>query len=237
MKAAIFLLTAFILFPMSNVFSQQDTQGKWKLGAYNFASKKSYDIAEFGTYIEFTSEMRFGGSTGCNSYGGQFARKDDGTISAGDIISTDRMCPGSVGEFEAEYLELLGNVRKLEVGGETLTLTDTRTGHFLRFTKDNPADAADPVNEDETETIFVANRSVRCKGIEALRCMLVKKNRNAKWENYYDTIMGFDYKPGLFYKLKVKRNYGEDAGFNTCVYRHELVTVLAKGKDEVTIYR
>jgi heat shock protein HslJ len=215
-------------------FSQQEAMGKWKLGTYSFASKKAYNISEFGTYIEFAAELRFGGSTGCNSYRGQFIQKGS-EISAGNIISTDMMCPGEKGEFESEFLELLGKVNKLEVKENALVLTDTRTGYFLRFVKDKPETVSDAENDNETETIYVANRTVRCRGIEPLRCMLVKKARNAKWENYYDTIIGFDYKPGQFYKLKVRRTPLPE-GNELCAYRHQLVKVLAKGKQEAAIY-
>lgn len=218
-----------------SVFSQQDMIGKWKLGSYSLASKKEYNVSEFGTYIEFAAEMRFAGSTGCNSYRGQFVQKD-GVVSAGDIISTDMMCPGEKGEFEVEFLDLLGKVNKLEVKGNALTLTDTRTGYFLRFVKDKPETVSDAENDNDTETLYVANRTVRCRGIEPLRCMLVKRNRNARWENYYDSIIGFDYKPGQFYKLKVRRTPAPE-GNELCVYRHQLVRVLAKGKSELTIYR
>jgi heat shock protein HslJ len=218
-----------------SAFSQQETIGKWKLGSFSLASKKAYNISEFGTFIEFADELRFGGSTGCNSYRGQFVQKG-GEISAGNIISTDMMCPGEKAEFEMEFLDLLGKVNKLEVKGNALTLTDTKTGYFLRFVKDKPETVSDTENDNDTETLYVANRTVRCRGIEPLRCMLVKRDRNAKWENYYDTIIGFDHKPGQFYKLKVRRTPAPE-GNELCVYRHQLVKVLAKGKTEAAIYR
>lgn len=63
------------------------------------------------------------------------------------------------------------------------------------------------INEENVFTYWVGASKVPCTGVGPMQCMLVKKGVDfdaLKWTNFYDTIIGFDYKPGYVYKLKVK---------------------------------
>lgn len=63
-----------------------------------------------------------GGSSGCNSYGGQY--EVEGTrLQLGDIASTEMAClPQAVMDQEAEYHRTLGQVDSFQVAGNRLEL-------------------------------------------------------------------------------------------------------------------
>lgn len=62
-------------------------------------------------------------------------------------------------------------------------------------------------NEENVFTYWIGSSTVPCTGVAPIQCMQVKKGADfdaLEWTYFYDTIKGFDYKPGYVYKLKVK---------------------------------
>jgi heat shock protein HslJ len=69
--------------------------------------------------IEFGSEGRIAGSTGCNSMMGTYA-VDGASLSFGPLATTKRACAAPNGEVETVLLEALASVTGWEVGGDGL---------------------------------------------------------------------------------------------------------------------
>jgi heat shock protein HslJ len=69
--------------------------------------------------IEFGSEGRVAGSTGCNSMMGTYA-VDGASLSFGPLATTKRACESPRGEVETRLLEALAGVTGWEVGGDGL---------------------------------------------------------------------------------------------------------------------
>lgn len=59
-------------------------------------------------------------------------------------------------------------------------------------------------NAEKTEKLMVASEQGDCVGVVPMKCLLVKKEGETKWEFFYDDIEGFNYEPGYEYVLKVK---------------------------------
>jgi hypothetical protein len=150
------------------------------------------------------------------------------------------------GTFESAFMKVLDKASRYEIKGDTLTLTDPSTGHFLRFRREGspmPEPAAAPKPAPGTpavrEVFFISKNSAKCPITAPMRCLLLKENRNAPWKKYYDEIIGFNFRPGRFYKIEVERVGGEPSGLpgDVTVYRHKLVRILKTSTREKDIYR
>ncbi len=84
-------------------------------------------------YLNFTSEGKLSGSTGCNSFNGSFELKDTGLkISPGAM--TKMMCPGS---GEKEFLTGLANTNSAAIEDGRLMLRDSVGSALLEFIQSN----------------------------------------------------------------------------------------------------
>jgi hypothetical protein len=78
----------------------------------------------------------------------------------------------------------------------------------------------------EILTLYVAPERRECVGVVVQQCLLVRKSPGAEWELFYDTIQGFDYKPGFHYALRVERRRVADPPQDSSAYEWRLIEVL-----------
>ena len=158
----------------------------------------------------------------------------------GTVTTTDMACNELNGSFEGEFMSVLTKANRYELKGNTLTLTDTATGHYMRF-ENMSGTTEPPVGSDETqhEIFYIANRTAKCAAISPQRCLLIKKEKDGTWEKYYDSIIGFTPKPGRFYKIEVARSGDPPSGLpgDVTIYRHKLVHIVRSSTRERDIYR
>ena len=113
-------------------FAQGLPEGKWQLVSYNFQQKIAFPIDRSGITLNIRPNGRLGGSTGCNVYGGSYSF-EDGKLKIGDLISTMRACDEPSTQFEQLFSKTLEGASAFELKDADLTITDTKTGNFLRF--------------------------------------------------------------------------------------------------------
>ena len=77
-------------------------------------------------------------------------------------------------------------------------------------------------------TLFVGDTQVDCPGIGQQKCLLVKSDAAANWTFFYDTIEGFDWKPGYEYKLLVAVREIDPPPVDGSSLAYRLVRVLEK---------
>jgi heat shock protein HslJ len=238
------LLIAALIFT-SCATAQQSIEGKWKISGYTFADKRNFPLDKLEVTLNVDRDIKIAGRSACNLYSGSVTLGPGNSIKLRSFTSTDMACQEIPGSFEGEFMNLLSNADRYELKGGTLTLTDTATGHFLRFERAGvpqpivtPTPVNDPPESDKHEVFYVSNKSANCPIIAPLRCMLIKGDKTAPWKKYYDEIIGFKFKPGRFYKIEVER-VGEPSGLpgDVTVYRHRLVRVIKTSKKEKDIYR
>lgn len=58
--------------------------------------------------------------------------------------------------------------------------------------------------EAKVESLKIASAQVDCSGVAPMKCLSVQREGKTDWENFYDSIQGFDYEPGFDYELRVK---------------------------------
>jgi heat shock protein HslJ len=73
-------------------------------------------------FIQFGSEGRVAGNSGCNRFTGAYETAEDGAIKIGPLASTRMACPEPDMAAEAKFLAMLDQVRKFERDGTKLAL-------------------------------------------------------------------------------------------------------------------
>ena len=77
-----------------------------------------------GTEFTFLGDGRFGGSTGCNRFFGQFSEGADGDLTSGPVGMTMMMCPDDRMAQEHLVLTAIEAVRAISEAGGALSFLD-----------------------------------------------------------------------------------------------------------------
>ncbi len=83
--------------------AQSLPEGKWRLVTYSFAGNVAPPLPGMDITLNIHAEGKLGGKSGCNTYGGEYAVKDD-KLKISDIISTMMACDDSSPQFEHSFL-------------------------------------------------------------------------------------------------------------------------------------
>jgi heat shock protein HslJ len=76
-----------------------------------------------------------GGTTGCNTYGGAWTLKPDGTFSVASMVMTEMACDGARGTQEQVVIEILSKATKLEFQADG-TIRISGDGGSIVFAED-----------------------------------------------------------------------------------------------------
>jgi heat shock protein HslJ len=117
----LFTLFVFVTACGSAAEDEIDITGSWQLSSGSVDGQPIPLIDGSPVTLNVTG-TEIGGSSACNSYGGQFIL--DGTaISIGDLMSTMMMCTPEVMEVEIPYTAALPEVDTVAFNGDQLVLT------------------------------------------------------------------------------------------------------------------
>ncbi|HNN12595.1 MAG TPA: META domain-containing protein [Anaerolineales bacterium] len=119
--ALVFLILAMLTF---NACSSDDANlaGEWVLVSYGSTSSPTPALPDVDTSLSFGADGQFGGTVGCNSFGGGY-KAGSGTVKFEGIISTLMYCEG-VSDQESAVLGMLSDKSvKYSIDGTRLTLT------------------------------------------------------------------------------------------------------------------
>ena len=78
----------------------------------------------------------------------------------------------------------------------------------------------------ENKILYVDSMLVDCVGVGPMKCMKVREDPNASWQNFYDKIVGFDYTAGKSYKISVKVTDVKNPPADTSSKKYELIEIL-----------
>ena len=97
-------------------------EGEWKLVAYGNAANPTPALPNAETSINFGADGQFGGTVGCNTFGGKYKVSGD-EITFSGVFSTEMFCE-ETSEQESLVLGILSEkTMKFQVDGDRLTLT------------------------------------------------------------------------------------------------------------------
>jgi len=122
-KLSFVLITLLVLLSAcSGGGSFLSLEGKWKLISYGDIDNPTPALPEVDTSINFELDGQFGGTVGCNSFGGAYTA-DGNQITFEPIVSTMMFCEG-VSDQETVVLAILSDkTLTAEVDGNYLILT------------------------------------------------------------------------------------------------------------------
>jgi len=84
------------------------------------------------------------------------------------------------------------------------------------------------LQEPETKTLYVGPKLEDCTGVEAQKCLMVKESPDGEYQNFYQTIDGFDYEEGYEYEIVVKVEKVENPPADGSSLKYTLEKVVSK---------
>ncbi|HRK61856.1 MAG TPA: DUF4377 domain-containing protein [Candidatus Omnitrophota bacterium] len=87
---------------------------------------------------------------------------------------------------------------------------------------------AAPKAEAKVESFKIASAQVDCMGVAPMKCLSIQREGKTDWENFYDSIQGFDYEPGFDYEVKVKVTPVENPPADASSLSYALEELVAK---------
>jgi heat shock protein HslJ len=159
--------------------------------------------------ISFThqgSDVRVTGFAGCNTYSSNYSISNGNVILTTDPVATRMACyPADRSPIERDYLAGLTRIRATSVdnyGNPRLLSLSLDNGETLEFSR-----RIDPVmggQEGATKLVYVNSQRVACDaGVVRTTCYQVRDSDNQPWQFWYGDIRGFDFQPGVLYRLRV----------------------------------
>jgi hypothetical protein len=76
--------------------------------------------------------------------------------------------------------------------------------------------------------LTVAGHDMACVAAAPMRCLQVKEGKEKKWLNFYSSIEGFTFTPGVEYVLLVRATLIDNPPLDSSDTRYELVQVLSR---------
>ena len=220
-RVMLFLFAATAVYAQPQVSSQGDD---WRLVAYNFARVNNYNIDDKEVTMTLdTREGRISGNSGCNRFMGPFRFEDSGRLAVGPFAGTLMACPRIDNRFEAEFRETLAGIDSFAFETGYLTLSDKRTGRFMRFQR---------IVKPERYVWYVNKELDDCVGVVKTKCLQVKDSKEAAWQNFFGPIEGFNFRKGRFYIIEVERTKVANPAADGSAYSHKLVRVIKEAKKE-----
>lgn len=119
---ALVLLTLIMLIFNACSNTGVSLTGEWELISYGDASNSTLALPDTETSINFGADSQFGGTVGCNTFGGEYTVNDDQVTFSG-IFSTLMFCEETSNQ-ESEVLAILSDkTLSFSSSGDQLTLT------------------------------------------------------------------------------------------------------------------
>ncbi|WP_428323972.1 DUF4377 domain-containing protein [Nitrosopumilus sp.] len=78
----------------------------------------------------------------------------------------------------------------------------------------------------EEKIFYVDSNLVDCVGVGPMKCMQIREDPDSSWQNFYDSINGFDYAEGKSYKILVKVTDVENPPADASSKNYELIEIL-----------
>lgn len=159
--------------------------------------------------ISFTREQgqpRLSGFSGCNTYAGQYVMANGLLVVPHAPVSTRMACADAErARLEQDYLAALTRITSSRLDSDVqpkrLTLV-LDTGEVLDFGR-----RTDPVTGTQagpSKLVYVAPQRVPCtSGVMKTTCYQVRDTPSQPWQLWHGEILGFDFQPGVQYRLRV----------------------------------
>ncbi|MFC4277095.1 META and DUF4377 domain-containing protein [Achromobacter aloeverae] len=159
------------------------------------------------TFTREGAEPRVTGYAGCNTFTSSYTvGGGQNLILTSDPVSTRMACaPADRSQVERDFLAGLTRITATSADnyGDPRHLTlSLANGDILDFSR-----RIDPVMggaTGATKLVYVNSQRVPCDaGVRRTTCYQVRDSDNQPWQFWYGDIAGFQYHPGIIYRLRV----------------------------------
>ena len=122
-KLSFILITLIVLLSACTAAGDSlSLEGDWKLVSYGDAANPTPALPDVETSLNFGADGQFGGTVGCNSFGGGYTVSGD-QVTFESMVSTMMFCEG-ISDQETVVLGILSDqTLTAELNGNQLTLT------------------------------------------------------------------------------------------------------------------
>jgi len=122
MKKLSFLLITLLILLSACSGNSASLEDEWKLISYGDSASPTPALPNTETSINFGADGQFGGSVGCNTFGGEYTVSGD-EVTFNGVFSTLMFCEGTMDQ-ETVILNMVSDqTLTFEVNGNQLTLT------------------------------------------------------------------------------------------------------------------
>lgn len=223
MKIVSFLCFAVFLLALSSP-GQSSLPDDWRLVEHNFSRMNNYPVGDKDITMTLdTRDQSISGNSGCNRFVGPFRFEDSGRLAVGPFVGTLMSCPRVDDRFETAFRETLSAVDSFNFETGYLTLSDKKTGHFMRFQR---------VIKPERYTWYVNKELQDCIGVVKTKCLQIRDSKDSAWQNFFGPIEGFNFKKGRYYVIEVERTKRSNPAADGSAYSHKLIRLIKEAKKE-----
>ncbi len=95
----------------------------------------------------------------------------------------------------------------------------------------DPPQAAVPLTMD------IAAQRRRCVGEAVQKCLVVRRDGDTAWTNFYDPIEGFTHETGYRYRVLLERQVVPPPAAEGSSFRYRLVRILSREREQEPSWR
>ncbi|WP_052190705.1 META and DUF4377 domain-containing protein [Chitinibacter sp. ZOR0017] len=190
--------------------------GEYELVSLKQAGKAIKLDAKQRPSLQVGEDGRVSGFAACNHFHGELQANP---LKIGPLATTRMMCAPVQMQVETAYLQVLQGAEQLQMHkkGQVLRVKDGQGGE-LRLQR-TPA--------VRTAELWVGPETKPCSaGVMKMDCLQVKTSATGEWENFYNSIAGFQPEAGKSYRLKVKIEKVANPPADASNLRYSLIKVL-----------
>jgi heat shock protein HslJ len=169
---------------------------KWKLVEMNGSRPALPDEVAFTITFEGNSYLL----SGCNLVSGRLRIERERLVFVGPARSTKKACAGGVEAPDAAFVRLTSANPTYRIDQDRLILVSQSGTRWVM--------AKEPLASKNAKTkfIYVAAAKRDCVGMFPTKCLQIRESKAEPWTLLYWGIEGFEYVPGIEYRLRIKED-------------------------------
>ncbi len=186
-----------------------DILGTWQLMKWEGTSDAPNLPEGRAINLTFNDKGAYSGTGGCNRIFGQYTiGPGKGQLSIQPPAATRMACPDSMA-FEDRYLKTLASMTRFE-RRDTQLILSAPNGPTLTYASqtllNRTVAGASGAATTEDRILDVDSQMADCVGVAPRKCLRVRAaddSGKSQWELWYAHIDGFEWKPGVEYRVKI----------------------------------
>jgi heat shock protein HslJ len=169
---------------------------KWKLVEMNGRRPALPDEVAFTITLEGNSYLL----SGCNLVSGRLRIEPQRLVFIGPTRSTKKACVGAAETADVAFSSLMSANPTYRIDQDRLILMSQSGTRWVM--------AKEPLASKNAKTkfIYVAAAKRDCVGMFPTKCLQIRESKAAPWTLLYWGIEGFEYVPGIEYRLRIKED-------------------------------